>query len=57
MILCTGETGTPLREIISSLGNKNYPFIRCRCKYKNTNGIMCDEFWEFALITMEFLHH
>ena len=45
MILCTGETGTPLREIISSLGNKNYPFIRCRCKYKNTNGIMCDEFW------------
>lgn len=44
MILCAGETGTPLREIISSLGNKNYSFIRCRCKYKNTIGIMCDEF-------------
>ena len=44
MILCTGEIGTPLREIISSLGNKNYPFIRRRCKYKNTIGIIYDEF-------------
>ena len=44
MILCKGETGTPLRDIISSLGNKNYSFIRRRCKYKNTIGIICDEF-------------
>lgn len=32
--LHTGDKGVPLRDIIKHLGNKNYDFIECRCKWK-----------------------
>lgn len=37
-ILYTGEKGIPLKDIIKSLGNKNYKYIVCRCKYISENG-------------------
>ena len=36
--LYTGEKGIPLKDIIKSLGNKNYKYIECRCKYISENG-------------------
>ena len=36
--LYTGEKGVPLKDIIKSLGNKNYEYIECRCKWTNDNG-------------------
>lgn len=41
--LYTGEKGTPLKEIIEKLGNKNYDFIECRCKWVNEYGEKQDE--------------
>ena len=45
MIINTGETGKPLREIIEELGNKSYPYIECRCKWTDPDGTKHDEFW------------
>ena len=36
--LYTGEKGVPLKDIINSLGDKNYKYIECRCKYISENG-------------------
>lgn len=43
--LYTGEKGIPLKEIIEKLGNKNYDFIECRCKWKDENGKEIDDFF------------
>lgn len=43
--LYTGEKGIPLKEIIEKLGNKNYEFIECRCKWKDENGQDQDDFF------------
>ena len=41
--LYTGEKGIPLKDIIKSLGNKNYRYIECRCKYISENGQKQDD--------------
>ena len=43
--LYTGEKGIPLKDIIKSLGNKNYKYIECRCKYISENGQEQDDFF------------
>ncbi len=43
--LYTGETGTPLRDIIQSLGNKSYACIYERCKWIDRYGIEQDDFF------------
>lgn len=43
--LYTGEKGIPLKEIIKKLGNKNYDFIECRCKWVNKYGQKQDDFF------------
>ena len=43
--LHTGNKGVPLRDIIKHLGNKNYDFIECRCKWINDNGQEQDDFF------------
>lgn len=42
--LCIGERGISLKEIIGKLGNKNYDFIECRCKWVDKNGEEQDDF-------------
>ena len=34
----TGEKGKPLKDIIFSLGNRNYDYIECRCKWVDKDG-------------------
>lgn len=34
MIINTGERGISLKDIIKKLGNKSYPLIEFRCKWK-----------------------
>ena len=41
----TNEDGISLRQIIEKLGNKNYPYICCRCKWTEPNGEDFDEFF------------
>ena len=36
--LNTGYKGIALKDIIKNLGNKNYEFIECRCKWIDNNG-------------------
>lgn len=43
--LYTGEKGVPLKEIIEKLGNKNYSYIECRCKWVDENGQEQDDFF------------
>lgn len=43
MILETGTTGIPLKDIIKKLGDKSYEYIECRCKWKDGDA-ECDEF-------------
>ena len=43
--LYTGGKGIPLRDIIKNLGNKNYEYIECRCKWTNDNGQEQDDFF------------
>jgi hypothetical protein len=45
MIIETGTTGIPLREIIKQLGNKSYSYIVFRCKWTDKDGKIYDEFW------------
>lgn len=42
--LYTGGKGISLKEIIKNLGNKNYDFIECRCRW-NDNGQEQDDFF------------
>ena len=42
--LYTNEKGILLKEIIGKLGNKNYDFIECRCKWIDKNGEEQDDF-------------
>lgn len=44
-ILYVGESGTPLKEIIKSLGNKSYPYIYERCKWIDETGEEQDEYF------------
>lgn len=44
MIINTGKKGIPLKEIIKRLGNKSYPYINCRCKWKE-NEYNYDEYF------------
>lgn len=43
--LYTGERGIPLKEIINHLGNKNYYYIECRCKWIDRNNQEQDDFF------------
>ena len=44
MIIETGSTGTPLKDIINNLGNKKYDYIEFRCKWIENNEEQ-DEFF------------
>ncbi len=44
MVIITGTKGTPLREILAKLGNKQYEYIECRCKWIDKTGSH-DEFF------------
>lgn len=43
--LNTGEKGISLKKIIEKLGNKNYDYIECRCKWTDNNGHKQDDFF------------
>lgn len=43
--LYTGDKGIPLKDIIKNLGNKNYDFIECRCKWIDEKGQERDDFF------------
>ena len=43
--LHTGDKGVPLKKIIEYLGNKNYYYIECRCKWIDFNGCEKDDFF------------
>ena len=43
--LYTGYKGFSLKWIIEKLGNKNYDFIECRCKWIDANGCERDEYF------------
>ena len=43
--LYTGEKGIPLKDIIKKLGNKDYKYIECRCKYISKDGQEQDDFF------------
>ena len=43
--LNTGEKGISLKKIIEKLGNKNYDYIKCRCKWTDNNGQEQDDFF------------
>lgn len=43
--LNTSGKGVPLKEIIKNLGNKNYYYIECRCKWTDNNGQEQDDFF------------
>ena len=43
--LHVGEKGVPLRHIIKKLGNKDYKYIECRCKYLSADGQEQDDFF------------
>lgn len=50
-IIDTGFEGTPLREIIQLLGNKDYPYVEFRCKWED-NGEKFDEFFGACAYTV-----
>lgn len=45
MVFKHGYKGVSLKEIIKNLGNKNYSFIECRCKWIDEKGQEQDDFF------------
>ena len=47
--LNTGSKGVTLKEIINNLGNKNYNFIECRCKWIDGDGQEQDDLFGYCV--------
>ena len=49
--LLTGKEGTPVKDIIAMLGNKDYEIIDFRCQYKDRENQMQDLYYGSASYT------